>query len=429
MKSIYIIITLLCFSVFLSCESDIPNPNQATDEEAFNDQRGLIAISVGLRQYYSTTALTRIIITPGVSTRELAAFTTFVNYQQLQDGGEEILPNNSFTTGLWSQLYTVVGISERIINSVPGVVPDPAVADGLIAHANFYRALALLNLVQSFEQITLETNEAGVAEFTDRATALQFIAEMLEGNINTFTNNPPPASFLNDIGGNVDINFSSRAVLARVYLMQERYQDAIDMSMTAPMNQVSEFTYDSENANPLWQLGVNSNDWRPIDNCGLSQVAPEDGRLAFFLSPADTTGYNNVQVENLVGFYAQQTASIPVYRPSEMMLIRAEAYARLNQAENAIVEINNIRTKTDDPLGINAGLPEYSGGSSQQELLEEIYVQRAIELFLNGQRLEDSKRLGIQGPPNSTEFRTRNFYPYPDNERFNNPNTPADPNI
>jgi hypothetical protein len=112
-----------------------------------------------------------------------------------------------------------------------------------------------------------------------------------------------------------------------------------------------------------------------------------------------------------------------------MILIRAEAHVRLHEFGSAVAEIDSIRTKTaaQDPLGLGADLPSYSGAETEEALLTEIYRQRAAELYLQGLRLEDSRRLGRPGPPASLEERNRNYYPYPDQERRNNPNTPANP--
>ena len=43
--------------------------------------------------------------------------------------------------------------------------------------------------------------------------------------------------------------------------------------------------------------------------------------------------------------------------------------------------------------------------------------------------LLDLRRFGRPAPPASFTERNRNFYPYPQQERVNNPNTPADPAI
>jgi hypothetical protein len=46
-----------------------------------------------------------------------------------------------------------------------------------------------------------------------------------------------------------------------------------------------------------------------------------------------------------------------------------------------------------------------------------------------GLALEDSRRFGRPGPGTPNAERSRNFYPYPQQERDGNPNTPADPTI
>jgi hypothetical protein len=116
-----------------------------------------------------------------------------------------------------------------------------------------------------------------------------------------------------------------------------------------------------------------------------------------------------------------------------MALIRAEA--KLNRDEplsEVVSEIDAVRTKTaaDDPLGIGAGLPTYSGAVSESALREEILRQRRAELYLQGLALADARRLGgeVSDRENPGAFeRNRNFYPYPDEERRNNPNTPDNP--
>ena len=107
-----------------------------------------------------------------------------------------------------------------------------------------------------------------------------------------------------------------------------------------------------------------------------------------------------------------------------MILIKAEAYARQNQLPQAVIELNKVLTKqpANDPFGVGANLPAYSGPVTQADILLEIYRQRRIELFMSGLSLEDMRRFGRA----STE-KKRNFFPYPFRERDNNPNTPADP--
>ncbi|MCE7942994.1 MAG: hypothetical protein DYG95_15560, partial [Chlorobi bacterium CHB1] len=88
-----------------------------------------------------------------------------------------------------------------------------------------------------------------------------------------------------------------------------------------------------------------------------------DGRLAFFLTPADRTNPSpyNLPIDDLKGFFDTPTKTIPVYLPGEMNLIKAEALVRQNRLAEAVVEINAVRTKTTDPFGVAAALSIYSG--------------------------------------------------------------------
>ena len=97
---------------------------------------------------------------------------------------------------------------------------------------------------------------------------------------------------------------------------------------------------------------------------------------------------------------------------------------RKNQLANAVTELDKVLTKTatNDIFGVGANLPAYAGTVDQASILEEIYKNRCIELYMSGLKLEDSRRFN-----RPTTERNRTYYPYPDSERFNNTNTPADP--
>ena len=117
--------------------------------------------------------------------------------------------------------------------------------------------------------------------------------------------------------------------------------------------------------------------------------------------------------------------SFPVYLPGEITLIKAEAYARQSTPDlgNALIELNKIITKkpADDLFGVGADLPA-QGPLPQDQLLEQIYRHRSIELYMSGLKLPDMRRFNR---PNSE--RKRNYFPYPFVERDNNTNTPTDP--
>ncbi|MEL6823631.1 MAG: RagB/SusD family nutrient uptake outer membrane protein [Calditrichota bacterium] len=115
-----------------------------------------------------------------------------------------------------------------------------------------------------------------------------------------------------------------------------------------------------------------------------------------------------------------------------MLLIKAEAYARQNDLGNAVTALDQVITKdpASDPFGVGAGFATgYNGAQTQSDILLEIYRQRCMELYMTGLRMEDSRRFDRPGPGQTGEERNRNLYPYPNSERVNNSNTPADPSI
>jgi len=66
---------------------------------------GLLALAVGMQQYYATTALPAVILYPGVTSREVAINTTFANLVELEDGGPQLPNTNANVLALWSRLY------------------------------------------------------------------------------------------------------------------------------------------------------------------------------------------------------------------------------------------------------------------------------------------------------------------------------------
>ncbi|MEP7253505.1 MAG: RagB/SusD family nutrient uptake outer membrane protein, partial [Ginsengibacter sp.] len=179
--------------------------------------------------------------------------------------------------------------------------------------------------------------------------------------------------------------------------------------------------------NPIYETATSTNNvFQPIDSTFGLPVGQRpsiiDGRVQFY------TTINTVIAPRfrVGGFGATSTSPWPYYLPGEIILIKAEAYARMASPDltNAVIELNKVITKTpaQDPFGIGAGEPPYSGPLTQTDVLDEIYRQRSIELFMSGLKLEDMRRFGR---PDAE--RKRNFFPYPFRERDNNPNTPPDP--
>lgn len=439
----YILFLAIFLMAGVSCETDFPNPNNPTEETLLNSKDGLFALSIGMHQYYVTTVMRQVIEAPGITTRELGVTNTFLNINELARGGTELPPESGGITNPWVAMLRSKGMAESIINNVDNVDVSSGTRSSLLAYAHFHKAALLGYMINMFEQAPIDNDPDGAAVFSDRTTVLAECIRLLDDARTLLASDPVTAEFQSEvIGANINLEDCINAYLSRFNLMAGNYQDAIDdADLVSPTN-TSYYTYDANNVNPIWNRTVNSADLNPQTNFGLvGSYIPEGGdeRVGFYLG-ADAGFANNdaggQPLSELLGFFATQTSSIPVYLWGEMMLNKAEAYARLTDLPNAVAMIDAVRAKTaaTDPYGVGANLAAWGGDpNSQSEILEEIYKNRGIELFLTGLRLEDSRRFHPSFDPlsgdNTMNERNRNFYPYPFIERENNPNTPPDPAI
>ncbi len=427
---------LVASSMMLTnCSLDIKNPNGPTDAQILSTRDGLITLSVGLRQNYSTTALSALVLTPGTTSRETKGITTFTNIIEIEAGGTALPTFNGNVLGVWSRMFRIMGMADDIIASAPGVLAsDAALKSGIVAHANLFKAMALGGLATSFEKLPLQTDKLGQAIYSDRTEALKLAVKLLDDAVTMVSTTAPSAEFKTKVtGADFDLINTIQAYRARYNMMLGNFDAAIAAANAVDLSKKSSFVFSSQSQNPIYTATQISKDYAPRDNFGLptALVDADDKRLAFYLATPDVV-VGGEKLKRLVGFFDAVDRPIPVYLPDEMRLIRAEANLRKATPDlvSALADINAVRTQASgDAFGVNAGLSAYAGAVTKDALLIEVYKQRCAELFMTGLRLEDSRRFGRPAPPASLIERTRNFYPYPDQERLTNPNTPADPSI
>lgn len=435
---------LISSGLYTACETDFENPNNPTEDVVLGTKEGLFALATGIRQYYSVTALRQVIEAPGITTRELGVTNTFLNINELAKGGAELPAESGGITNPWVNLLRAKGMAESLIQGANEVELSPGTKSGVLAYGNLFKALSLGALIQMFEQAPINNSADGAAQFSDRAAVLANCITLLEEARETLASAPISDEFKSKVlWPEMNLQKTINAFLSRYYLIAGNYSASISaansvLNDTDPTN--SMWIYDANNPNPIWNRTVNSTDLNPQTNFGLQgSFIPEagDGRVTFYLG-ADA-GFANADAGGqalsvMLGFFATRTTLIPIYLHGEMLLNKAEAYARQNQLPEAVIQLNLVRQKNNDPLGVNANLPAWTGDETNQTaILEEIYKNRCIELFLTGLRFGDSKRFHpnfvVPTTANTTNERNRNYYPYPSVERENNPNTPADPSI
>jgi len=426
MKKILYTNALAMVMLMASCNQEFLNPSAASQTQVVADVTGLITLANGLSYKYSITRLSpnyTLPTTSGLLTRELVVLNAGnTDEQNLFQGGGSVAGSNGVITNLWNQCNLIKSNADLILSNL-NIVTDQGTKGALQAHAAIFKAMALGNLAMFWQSAPVVTGKN--AAFVDRIQVLNEAIAILEAAGTELAKAPIPAAFTTRIVAGIDYANTINALIARYALMAGNNDKALAAAnaVSLAVNVRSFFQHDDLTRNELFETSLgNKNVTEPFDNnfsLPLALQTPAgDGRIAFFFSAGGTVNLGRAS------FFTSNSSQLPLYRPGEITLIKAEAYARKNDLANATTELNKILQKqaAGDAWGIAANLAAYSGPNTQTDLLLEIYRQRCIELYLTGMRLEDSRRFG-----RPASERTREFLPYPFSERDNNPNTPADP--
>lgn len=430
--------------VAVGCDLEPTNENNPTEEQTLTTAQGIRALTVGMQEFYATDALNATIPrATAITSREIAINNTFSNLIEMEEGGTGLPTSNVNIESIWSTNYRVVAMAEDILENAPDVSLAAETESGILATARLFKALSLGNVALAFEQAPTTTNRDETAEFVPRQQVIETALTLLNDALSTLDETSPSDDFQNNIlATGLDLRNTIHAYRARFNLLAGNFQAAVDAANQVDPTVTSQFNYDDQSQNPFWQEFVESGDLAPRDSFGSQLTDEGDGRINFFVNPDPATSTpNELPIEAPDGFYTSASSPVPLYVPGEMPLIRAEAKLKMNGPTQEVVdEIDQVRTDTPDddipsPFGIAADLESYSQTGrpmTEEALRTEILRQRRAELYLQGTGLADSRRLGSevsnQEDPGIFE-RNRNFYPYPDQESRNNPNTPESPDF
>jgi hypothetical protein len=422
-----------------SCDKEYINPSTASVPSVTTSVDGLMNLCAGLQRRYTIGRQSPLYTAPiGGAYSVYALYTLNIGNtaeKELETGKGAVTQGNAIVSQMWAQCLLTKTEAETVLDNL-SVAVDPADKAGLKAYASIFYAMSMGTLVQFFEKIPL-TNGLN-ADFSPRADVLQKVITVLESVDADLATTNPSAKFLSKVPAGIDIKNTVKALLARYYNIQSMItgtynaasgNKALTFAAAASQTVKSEFRFTATTTNPLGEWNFTVNVFGAIDSTlglknGLAPVpASTDPRIGFYISRTGPTTFP------LKAFALNTTAPYPVYLPGEMNLIIAENHARQGTFASSKTALDAVRTKTTDIYGIGAAQPAYSGPLTAVDLLQDIYKQRRLEMFLSGQELEDSRRFGRPAPNSPTEERNRTFYPYPLIERDNNTNTPADPSI
>ena len=423
----YQIAFLLGIVSLTSCKKDFVNPNAPTTDQVFSSARGLVGVNLGAQRTYSlggASVVYGLTAANGFVTNEVILMNAGnVAEYQFSRGGTAVDATNTILANIWTNSNKVIYDAHSVITAAEAL-NDKAYASGLIAHASILKALSIGSMSMLWEKVPASIGKN--VQFVDRTAGFAAAIATIDNALAKVSANPISASYSADAVPGLDYVNTLNALKARYLLFSGKYAEAITAANLVDLTKKSTFNYDAISTNPVFTTATATNNvFQVIDSTlGLPvALAPTtgDGRVAFYTS-INTTVAPRYRIN---GFYNSTTSSIPIYLPGEIMLIKAEAMARTNNLTGALAELNKVITKTAaaDLFKVGAGLTA-STASTSTEILDEIYKNRCIELYMSGLKLEDMRRFG-----RPVSERKRNFFPYPFRERDGNPNTPADPSF
>jgi len=418
--------TLSVLAVFgPSCKKDYTSPSSVPADAAFSSPQAMAEIVVGLQRLYTVgraSSLYNRVSIDGLLTNQLVVLNQGnTSEYQLQLGGGSVDGTNTMGAGLWTTSNKIIFDADNLIASA-AKLGDKNYASGIIVYANLFKALALGDLAMFWQQIPASTGKS--VSFVDRAQGFTKAIAAIDQALSTMSADSISTKFLFNIPAGLSIGNSLHALKARYSLFAGNYAQALSEANAASLTVKSTFNFSTVNLNPIFETATSTNNVYAPSNLAMGlptglQPDASDKRVPFYISTN-----TSAPIYRVSGFGAASTTPWPLYLPGEMILTKAEAYARQNDLTNALAELNKVVTKTpaSDGYGVGADLPPLAAGMTQAQILDQIYKHRSIELYMSSLRLEDMRRFNR---PNSEK--RRNFLPYPFLERDNNPNTPADP--
>jgi hypothetical protein len=350
-----------------------------------------------------------------------------------------LFADNATISATWAAIYAAIDRDNNLIQKVPALTDmDSAEKAQVMGEAYLLRALNYHNLVRVYGDVPMPlvpaasiTEASKIARTPKAAVYTQILADLTQAEQLMSASSPTTHGTVG----------AAKALLARVYLYLGDYANA-----KAKADEVVALGY---------QLAPNFGDLfdaqgkdTPEDIFKLAFSAVDFTNAGFYYISGDNGGAGEVAVEsdlisqfdvaNDVRFaWSIDTLTSPaegtkwkttagaedfhVIRFAEVLLIKAEAEAQLNNLSAAVDAVDSIRVRaglTPDTLGVQL--------NTQQDVLTEIALQRRLELAFEGDRFPDLVRTGqaqtVLGIP-----AFRELFPIPQSEIDVAPNITQNP--
>jgi hypothetical protein len=350
---------------------------------------------------------------------------------------------NSVAADLWQNEYDGINRANEIIARVPTV---PAMADSekveIIGEAYFLRALEYHNLVKYFGGVPLKllptVDVQDVGNLT-RASVQEVYARILmdldSAAADIVHTQPSTRATVGAVmalrarvllydGDWTGAEEAAASVEGLGYSLAPNYADLFSSDGIATSEDIFRVDATTVQSSALSYFYV-----------VLRDIAPTVGMLQAFDPELDVEHLDSFATTDVRGQWSISVAhglatatkfrspggteKFHVIRFGEVVLIRAEALARLNRLSDAVAELHRIEARANAPLFV-------LGAHTQQDVIDAITAERRKELAFEGDRWPDLVRLGIAASVLGINP-TQTLYPIPEHDILLSPTLVQNP--
>ena len=405
MKRIFYFILLTGF--LFGCDSLLneQKPQNSVDPSLiFKDAAGARSAIIGAYDNFQSASYYGVdfLLLPEVHSLNLTHPGTFPSYEQFVNRG--ILTDNANVTNMWAQIYVGINRVNQILDKVPGIT-DPALSaverDQILGEAYFIRAFNYHNLVKYWGGVPLKLTPSDSYDpakiVLPRASASEVYTQILADLALAIPKLPASPSTRSRA-----TQAAANALKARVHLYLKQYPEAINAATLASTGyslvpNFLDLWVLRNQSEAIFELQFNTVDTNslafyllPSSNGGRNEVRPSAG-LSNAYSATDSRRVLTTSIDSKLRYYRAATRddNVILLRLAEMILTRAEALVERNTGTDladAVVLVNLIRNR--------ALIGNYAGAVTQAAVRDEVFLQRRLELAIEGHYFFDLVRTG-----------------------------------
>lgn len=325
-----------------------------------------------------------------------------------------ILADNGAVSTMWNAHYVQIDRDNTVLLHVPNVTNiSDAARDEIMGQAYFLRALSYSNLVKYWGAVPMPTvpvtKPSDASEYTRTPVAdayaqilsdLDKAATLVKNTSDTRRATVTAVQALRarvllyraSIGADSTANYQASLTAANAALGGSDALTASFASLFSPTGastaeDIFRVSFTSAESNTIGYYYLAAGRFEAAaTNAIYNAFEAGDARRAVTLAlrPNSTTKYQTMKFPTIAG-----TEHPHVIRRAEVVLIKAEALARLNDLGGAVTAYNNVRAR--------AGLPNHVLGvdvTTKEQVLAAIDHERQVELAFEGDRFPNLVRRG-----------------------------------